>query len=76
MPANGDDPLDLDAVEARFRQWRAHHKTPSTVRVAHQEVMLEQVAQSMAFESEPITVTRLKVLLNEMDPWRDMKRWH
>ena len=69
MPANGDDPLDLDAVEARFRQWRAHHKTPSTVRVAHQEVMLEQVAQSMAFEGEPITVTRLKALLNEMDPW-------
>lgn len=69
MPANSDDTVDLDAVNARFRQWRAHHRTPSTVRVAHQEVMLERVAQSMAFEGDPITVTRLKALLNQVDPW-------
>jgi hypothetical protein len=69
MPANSDDPVDLDAVDARFRQWRAHHRTPSTVRVAHQEVILERVAQSMAFEGDPITVTRLKALLNQVDPW-------
>jgi hypothetical protein len=63
MAATGDDPIDLDTLETKFRQWRAQHPTPDTVVAAHLAVMLDQVAQSMTFEGEPITVTRLKILL-------------
>lgn len=69
MAANSSDPLDFDALETKFRQWRDQHKTPGAVIAAHQEVLLERVAQSMAFEGEPITVTRLKTLLEQSDQW-------
>ncbi|MCF6154616.1 MAG: hypothetical protein E3K32_10540 [wastewater metagenome] len=69
MTANSSEPIDLDALATRFRQWRAQHKTPDTVVAAHREVMLERVAQSMTFEGEPITVTRLKILLDQLDQW-------
>lgn len=69
MTANSNEPVDLDALETKFRQWRAQHKTPGTVIAAHREVMLERVAQSMTFEGEPITVARLKILLEQLDQW-------
>lgn len=69
MTANRSEPIDLDALATKFRQWRAQHKTPDTVIAAHREVMLERVAQSMTFEGEPITVTRLKILLDQSDQW-------
>lgn len=67
MTANSSEHSDLDALEAKFRQWRAQHRTPGTVIAAHREVLLERVAQSMTFEGEPITVTRLKILLGQLD---------
>ncbi|GAN33793.1 MAG: hypothetical protein DYG83_17990 [Candidatus Brocadia sp. AMX2] len=69
MAANSSEPVDLDALEVKFRQWRAQHKTPGTVIAAHREVLLERVAQSMTFEGEPITVARLKILLEQLDQW-------
>lgn len=69
MTANSNEPIDLDALATKFRQWRAQHKTPGTVIAAHREVLLERVVQSMTFEGEPITVIRLKVLLNQTDQW-------
>ncbi|TLD40023.1 MAG: hypothetical protein JETT_3706 [Candidatus Jettenia ecosi] len=69
MTANSSEPIDLDALATKFRQWRAQHKTPGTVIAAHREVLLERVVQSMTFEGEPITVIRLKVLLNQTDQW-------
>lgn len=67
MTANSSEPVDLDALETKFRQWRSQHKTPGTVIAAHREVLLERVAQSMTFEGEPITVARLKILLDQLD---------
>jgi len=67
MTANSSEPVDLDALETKFRQWRSHHKTPGTVIAAHREVLLERVAQSMTFEGEPITVARLRILLEQLD---------
>lgn len=69
MSADGSDSGDREALEARFRRWRATHRTPSTVLGAHREVMLERVSQSMAFEGEPVTVSRLKTLLEQSGPW-------
>ncbi len=65
MTANSGEPIDLDALATKFRQWRTQHKTPDTVVAAHREVILERVTQSMTFEGEPITVTRLKTLLDQ-----------
>jgi hypothetical protein len=67
MTANSGKPVDLDALETKFRQWRAQHKTPDTVIAAHREVIFERVVQSMKFEGEPITVARLKILLDQID---------
>lgn len=67
MAETGADPTDLDGLEARFRLWRAQHQTPDTVVAAHRAVILERVAQSMTFEGEPITVTRLKTLLGRQN---------
>lgn len=69
MTANSSGRIDLDALATKFRQWRAQHKTPGTVIAAHREVLLERVAQSMTFEGEPITVARLKILLEQLDQW-------
>lgn len=69
MTANSNELIDLDALETKFRKWRAQHKTPSTVIADHREVILERVAQSMTFEGEPITVARLKILLEQRDQW-------
>ncbi|MDG6025235.1 MAG: hypothetical protein E3K40_00705 [Candidatus Brocadia sp.] len=65
MTVNSSKPAGLNAFETKFRQWRALHKTPDTVIAAHREVMLERVVQSMTFEGEPITLTRLKTLLDQ-----------
>lgn len=67
VTAKGSDPIDVDALATKFRQWRAQHKTPGTVIAAHREALLERVAQSMTFEGEPITEARLKFLLNQSD---------
>lgn len=69
MTANSGVPIDLDALATEFRQRGVQHKTPCTVVAAHREVILERVAQSMTFEGEPITVARLKILLNQLDQW-------
>ncbi len=66
MAANSGEPVDLNALESKFRQWKARHKTPGTVVDAHREVILDRVAQSMTFEGEPITVSRLKILLERL----------
>ena len=69
MSADSGDAGQREALEARFRLWRAAHKTPSTVLDAHREVLLERVSQSMTFEGEPVAVSRLKTLLEQSGPW-------
>jgi len=69
MSADGGEAGQREALDARFRRWRATHRTPSTVLDAHREVILERVSQSMTFEGEPVTVSRLKTLLEQSGPW-------
>ncbi len=74
MTADSSGSNNPDALETKFRKWRAQHKTPGTVVAAHREVLLERVAQSMTFEGEPITVVRLKTLLDQFDQWAKKKK--
>lgn len=69
MSADGGEAGDREALDARFRRWRAAHRTPSTVLDAHREVILERVSQSMTFEGEPVTVSRLRTLLEQSGSW-------
>jgi hypothetical protein len=54
--------IDLAQAEARLQQWRSRHNTPAKVAAAHRKVLLERVSQSMAFENQPVSTDRLKIL--------------
>ena len=56
-------PVELETVEELLRRWRKRHGAPSKVAAAHRRVLLDRVAQSMAFENEPVSMARLKALL-------------
>ncbi|HJT19842.1 MAG TPA: hypothetical protein VJ746_05200 [Nitrospira sp.] len=55
--------VDLAEAEARLQAWRKQHNTSARVAAAHRKVLLERVSQSMAFENQPISIARLKVLM-------------
>ena len=61
------NPRDRKQVEAAIRQWRKAHPTAEARRQAYLRSVPKQVADSMAFECEPVDLeileTRLKVLL-------------
>lgn len=56
-------PSTSKKLDAKLRQWQKKHDTPEKVAEAHRKVLLERVVQSMAFENEPVSKTRLKTLL-------------
>jgi len=53
-------PMNADELDAKLRAWREQHNTPEKVAAAHQNVLLDRVVQSMAFENQPVSVERLK----------------
>ncbi|MBI5197981.1 MAG: hypothetical protein HZA19_05160 [Nitrospirae bacterium] len=55
--------IDLAKLNDKLRAWQKRHDTPEKVAAAHRKVLLERVVQSMAFENEPVSMTRLKILL-------------
>ena len=62
MEPKPNQPIDLAQAEARLRQWRSRHNTPAKVAAAHRKVLLKRVSQSMAFESQPVSMDRLRTL--------------
>lgn len=62
MNQKSNQPIDLAQAEARLQQWRSRHNTPVKVAAAHRKVLLERVSQSMAFENQPVSTDRLKIL--------------
>jgi hypothetical protein len=62
MNQKSNQPIDLAQAEARPQQWRALHNTSAKVAAAHRKVLLERVSQSMAFENQPVSTDRLKIL--------------
>ena len=62
MNQKPNQPIELAQADARLQQWRALHNTPAKVAAAHRKVLLERVSQSMAFENQPVSTDRLKIL--------------
>ena len=62
MNQKPNQPIDLAQAEARLKQWRSQHNTPAKVAAEHRKVLLERVSQSMAFENQPVSTDRLKIL--------------
>lgn len=58
-------PIDLVKADAKLRAWRKKYDTPGKVAVLHRKAILKHVVQSMAFEGQPVSMTRLKALLKE-----------
>lgn len=63
MNQKSNQPIDLVQAEVRLQQWRSRHNTPAKVAAAHRKVLLERVSQSMAFENQPVSTDRLKILM-------------
>lgn len=58
-------PIDISELNAKLRNWQKKHDTPETVAASHRKVLLERVVRSMSFENQPVSASRLKVLLKE-----------
>lgn len=55
--------MNADEADAKLRAWRKEHDMPAKVAAVHRKVLLHRVVESMAFEREPVSMTRLKSLL-------------
>ena len=58
-------PIDLAKADAKLRAWREKYNTSKKVAVLHRKSILKRVAESMAFEGQPVSMARLKALLKE-----------
>jgi hypothetical protein len=58
-------PIDLAKADAKLRAWRKKYDTPEKVAALHRKAIHKHVVQSMAFEGQPVSMTRLKALLKE-----------
>lgn len=57
--------IDTAELNARLRRWREQYNTPEKLAEAHRKAILERVVESMAFENQPVSIERLKILLDE-----------
>jgi hypothetical protein len=53
----------IDLANAKLRAWRKKHDAPAKVAAAHRRVLLNRVVASMAFDGQPVSMARLKILL-------------
>jgi hypothetical protein len=58
-------PIDFARADAKLRAWRKKYDTPEKVAALHRKAILKHVVQSMAFDGQPVSMTRLKALLKE-----------
>ena len=56
-------PLNYGKTDTMLRAWRKKYDRPEKVAALHRKAILKQVAQSMAFEGQPVCMARLKALL-------------
>ena len=58
-------PIDLAEANAKLQAWREKYNTPEKIAALHRKAVLGYVVESMAFEGEAVSKTRLKALLKE-----------
>jgi hypothetical protein len=58
-------PIDIAEANAKLQAWRKKYNRPEKVAALHRKAVLDYVVESMAFEGEPVSKTRLKALLKE-----------
>ncbi len=54
---------EIRKAEQDLERWRKSHEDINTLRKAYREKILDWVVTSMEFEKEPVSMTRLKELL-------------
>ncbi len=59
-------PIDLAKLDAKLRAWQKRHADPADRATLYRRKVLHWVVQSMAFENEPVSMARLKVLLKKV----------
>lgn len=57
--------VDLAKANAKLRAWRKKYNAPEKVAAQHRKRILGRVVESMAFEGEPVSQSRLKALLKK-----------
>ena len=56
-------PVNLTQANAKLRRWRQQHADLAARQALFRDRVLEWVVESMRFEDEPVTMTRLQELL-------------
>jgi fido (protein-threonine AMPylation protein) len=59
--------IKLPQADVRLTRWRHHQNTPEKLAAWHRKVVLERVAESMAFENQPVDVERVRRLISEKE---------
>jgi len=54
---------DMKELDAKLHRWQKKHADPAKRAMLYRRKILDWVVQSMAFESEPVSMARLKTLL-------------
>lgn len=54
---------EIKKAQQNLEEWRKSHEDINALRKAYREKILDWVVKSMEFESEPVSMTRLKELL-------------
>jgi hypothetical protein len=54
---------EIKKAQQKLEEWRKGHEDINVLRKAYQQKILNWVVKSMEFESEPVSMTRLKELL-------------
>lgn len=55
----------IKKAQENLERWRERHGDMNSLREAYQEKILDWVVKSMEFEREPVSMTRLKALLEK-----------
>ncbi|MDN5941463.1 MAG: Fic family protein [Nitrospira sp.] len=59
--------IELPQADVRLARWRHLQNTPEKLAAWYRQVVLERVAESMAFENQPVDLERLRKLISEKE---------
>lgn len=56
---------EIKKVQQRLEKWQESHKDINSLREAYQAKVLDWVVKSMEFDKEPVSMSRLKELIEK-----------